>query len=197
MKVPFLELKPTYLELKEELDASYHRVMDSGWYLLGSELESFEAEFAAYCDAKHCVGVGNGLDAIHLILRAYEIGAGDEVIVPANTFIATWLAVSYAGAVPVPVEPDPNTFNLDPARIEAALTPRTKALMPVHLYGQPADLDPIMALARRLDGRKRNVGDHYAVSRAFRCGYPDERGHESGVRLQMCRCSHLGFPRYS
>ena len=125
MKVPFLELKPTYLELKEELDASYHRVMDSGWYLLGSELESFEAEFAAYCDAKHCVGVGNGLDAIHLILRAYEIGAGDEVIVPANTFIATWLAVSYAGAVPVPVEPDPNTFNLDPARIEAALTPRT------------------------------------------------------------------------
>ncbi len=149
MNVPFLELKPAYLELKEELDAAYHRVMDSGWYLLGTELESFEAEFAADCDAKRCVAVGSGLDALHLILRAYDIGAGDEVLVPSNTFIATWLAVSYAGAVPVPVEPDPHTFNLDPERIEAAITPRTKAIIPVHLYGQPADMDPIMAIARR------------------------------------------------
>ena len=98
MKIPFLELKPTYVELREELDAAYHRVMDSGHYLLGKELESFEAEFATFCEAKYCVCVGNGLDALHLILRAYDIGAGDEVIVPTNTFIATWLAVSYAGA---------------------------------------------------------------------------------------------------
>ena len=148
MKVPFLELKPAYDELRDELDAAYHRVMDSGWYLLGNELESFEAEFARYCEAKHCIAVGNGLDALHLILRAYGIGAGDEVIVPANTFIATWLAVSYAGATPVPVEPDLKTFNLDPQRIEAAITPKTKAIMPVHLYGQPADMDPIMSIAR-------------------------------------------------
>ena len=147
MKVPFLELKPAYDELRDELDAAYHRVMDSGWYLLGSEIESFEAGFANYCDAKHCIAVGNGLDALHLILRAYDIGAGDEVIVPANTFIASWLAVSYAGAIPVPVEPDLRTFTLDPTRIAEAITPRTKAIMPVHLYGQPADMDPIMNLA--------------------------------------------------
>ena len=149
MKVPFLELKPTYLELKPEFDAAYHRVMDSGWYLLGGELESFEAEFAAYCGTRYCIGVANGLDALHLIVRAYGIGPGDEVIVPSHTFIATWLAVSYAGATPVPVEPDPLTYNLDPARIEAAITSRTKAIMPVHLCGQPADMDPINALAQR------------------------------------------------
>ena len=149
MKIPFLELKPTYVELREELDAAYHRVMDSGHYLLGKELESFEAEFATFCEAKYCVCVGNGLDALHLILRAYDIGAGDEVIVPTNTFIATWLAVSYAGATPVPVEPDAHTYNLNPAAIEAAITSRTKAIMPVHLYGQPADMDAINAIARK------------------------------------------------
>jgi len=148
MKIPFLELKPTYLELQAELDQAYHRVMDSGWYLLGQELEGFEREFAAYCGVKHCIGVANGLDALHLIVRAYGIGPGDEVIVPSNTYIATWLAVTYAGATPVPVEPDPVTFNLDPARIAAALTTRTKAIMPVHLYGLPADMDPILKLAR-------------------------------------------------
>jgi len=147
MNAPFLELKPAYDELKAEFDAAYHRVMDSGWYLLGREIESFEAGFAGYCEAGHCVAVGNGLDALHLILRAYDIGAGDEVIVPTNTFIATWLAVSYAGATPVPVEPDLKTFNLDPKRIGAAITTKTKAIMPVHLYGQPADMDPIMDLA--------------------------------------------------
>jgi dTDP-4-amino-4,6-dideoxygalactose transaminase len=149
MKVAFLELKPSYLELKDEFDAAYHRVMDSGWYLLGEELEAFEGEYAAYCETKHCIGVGNGLDALHLIVRACGIGAGDEVIVPSNTFIATWLAVSYAGATPVPVEPDLKTYNLDPARLEAAITPRTKAIMPVHLYGQPADVDAINAIARK------------------------------------------------
>ena len=149
MKIPFLELKPTYDELRKECDAAYHRVMDSGYYLLGKELEAFESEFATYCEAKYCVAVGNGLDALHLILRAYDIGAGHEVIVPTNTFIATWLAVSYAGATPVPVEPDRKTYNLDPGAIEAAITPRTKAIMPVHLYGQPADMDTINAIARK------------------------------------------------
>jgi dTDP-4-amino-4,6-dideoxygalactose transaminase len=123
--------------------------MDSGWFIHGEEVKGFEREFAAYCGAKHCIGVGNGLDALHLIVRAYGIGEGDEVIVPANTFIATWLAVSYAGAKPVPVEPDPLTYNLDPGRIEAAVTPRTKAIMPVHLYGQTADMDPILAVAEK------------------------------------------------
>lgn len=149
MKIPFLELKPGYLELKSEFDAAYQRVMDSGWVLLGKELEAFEAEFAAYCGAKHCIGVANGLDALHLVLRAMRIGPGDEVLVPSNTFIATWLAVSYAGATPVPVEPDRQTYNIDPERLEAAITRRTKAIIPVHLYGQPADMDPINAIAAK------------------------------------------------
>ena len=149
MKVPFLDVKAAYLELQAEMDAACRRVMESGWYLLGQEGEAFEAEFAAYCGAKHCVGVANGLDALHLILRAMGIGAGDEVIVPSNTYIATWLAVSYAGATPVPVEPDERTFNLDPQRIEAAITSRTRAILPVHLYGQTADMEPINELASR------------------------------------------------
>lgn len=149
MKIPFLDVKATYIELKEELDAAYHRVMDSGWYILGEEVEAFEREFADYCGAKHCIGVGNGLEALHLILRAYGIGEADEVIVPANTYIATWLAVSYSGATPVPVEPDPRTYNLDPQRIEDALTERTRAILPVHLYGQAAEMEPINEIARR------------------------------------------------
>lgn len=149
MNIPFLELKPTYLELKEEFDSAYHRVMDSGWYLLGKELEQFEAEYAAYCEADYCIGVANGLDALHLIVRGLGIGKGDEVIVPSNTFIATWLAVSYAGATPVAVEPDPTTHNMDPSRIEKAITPKTKAIMVVHLYGQPGDMDPINAIAAK------------------------------------------------
>src|ERR1700723_569700 len=149
MKVPFLELKPGYEELRSEFDAAYHRVMDSGSYVLGKELEQFECEFAAYCQAEYCVGLGNGLEALHLILRAYDIGVGDEVIVPSNTFIATWLAVSYAGAIPVPVEPNLRTFNIAPERIEASITSKTKAIMPVHLYGQPADMDPILSIAQK------------------------------------------------
>jgi dTDP-4-amino-4,6-dideoxygalactose transaminase len=149
MKVPFLELKPGYDELRSDIDAAYHRVMESGWYLLGTEIEQFEAEFALYCETSFCVGVGNGLDALHLILRAYNIGVGDEVIVPSNTYIATWLAVSHSGAIPVPVEPNPETFNIAPERIEAAISPKTKAVMPVHLYGQPADMDAILSIARK------------------------------------------------
>src|SRR5512136_56443 len=147
--VPFLDLKAPYAELKDEMEEACRRVMESGWYILGREVEAFETEYAAYCVARHCIGVGNGLEALHLILRAMEIGQGDEVIVPAHTYIATWLAVSYAGAVPVPVEPDEKTFNIDPARIEAAITGRTRAIMAVHLYGLPADMDPINEIAQR------------------------------------------------
>lgn len=149
MKVPFLDLNCAYHELQEELDAAYHRVMESGWYILGGELEAFEQEFADYCGVRHCIGVGNGLDALHLILRGMGVGPGDEVIVPANTFIATWLAVSCVGATPVPVEPDKRTCNIDPLKIEEAITSRTSAIMPVHLYGIPADMDPICEIARR------------------------------------------------
>ncbi|QDT12278.1 DegT/DnrJ/EryC1/StrS family aminotransferase [Planctomycetes bacterium K23_9] len=147
MNVPFLELKPAYLELKEEFDAAYHRVMNSGWYLLGQELEAFEGEYATYCEAEHCIGVASGLDALVLGLRAFGIGPGDEVIVPSHTFVATWLAVSQVGAVPVPIEPDLQTYNIDANRIEAAISPQTRAIIPVHLYGQPADMDQIMQIA--------------------------------------------------
>ncbi|MDD4927941.1 MAG: DegT/DnrJ/EryC1/StrS family aminotransferase [Gallionella sp.] len=149
MKIPFLDLKAGYLELQPEIDAAIKRVLESGWYILGEEVDSFEREYATYCEARYCVGVANGLDALHLALLAMGVGAGDEVIVPSNTYIATWLAVSQCGATPVPVEPDAATYNIDPARIEAAITPRTKVILPVHLYGQPADMDPILAIARK------------------------------------------------
>lgn len=149
MSIPFLDLRAAYLELRPEIDAAVARVLDSGWYILGEEVEAFEGEYAAYCGTRHAVGVANGLDALHLALLALEVGPGDEVIVPSHTFIATWLAVSQCGANPVPVEPDARTGNIDPAGIESAITPRTRAILPVHLYGQPADLDPILALARK------------------------------------------------
>ncbi len=149
MKVPFLDFTNPYEELKAELDEAYFRFMHSARYVLGEETTAFEREFAGYCGTKHCVGVANGLEALHLTLRACGVGNNDEVIVPSNTYIATWLAVSYAGATPVPVEPDARTFNLDPNRIEAAITRKTKAILPVHLYGQPADMDPIMTIARK------------------------------------------------
>ena len=147
--IPFLDLGAAYRELKPEIDAAVSRVLESGWYILGSEVEAFESEWAAYCEAKHAVGLANGLDALTLALRALDIGPGDEVIVPSNTYIATWLAVTGVGATPVPVEPDVATHNIDPARIEAAITSRTRALLPVHLYGQPADMDPILDIASR------------------------------------------------
>lgn len=147
--VPFLDLSHLHQSIRESLDAAYHRVMDSGWFIMGPELEAFESEFANYCEVKHCIGVGNGLEALHLLLRAYGIGLGDEVIVPSNTFIATWLAVTECGATPVPVEPNIDTHDIDPALIGKAITSRTRAIMPVHLYGQPADMDPINALAAK------------------------------------------------
>ena len=150
MKIPFLDLAAVYRELASELEEASSRVLGSGWYILGDEVEAFENEFAEYCGARHCIGVGNGLDALHLIIRALGIGMGDEVIVPANTYIATWLAVSYAGATPVPVEPDEHTGNIDPERIVAAITPQTRAIIAVHLYGQPADMDPILEISAKL-----------------------------------------------
>lgn len=149
MTVSFLDLQAINAKCRDELLQAVTRVVDSGWYILGAEVEAFETEYADYCEARHCVGVGNGLDALHLALRAMNVGVGDEVIVPSNTYIATWLAVSQCGATPVPVEPVEATYNIDPALIEAAITPRTKVILPVHLYGQPAQMKPILAIARK------------------------------------------------
>lgn len=148
MRIPFLDLGAGYRELQSDIDDAIARVASSGWYVLGEEVEAFEAEFAAYSGATHCIGVGNGLDALHLALRALGVGPGDEVIVPSHTFIATWLAVSQCGAMPVPVEPYEDTYNIDAGRIAAAVTERTKAILPVHLYGQPADMETIVSIAR-------------------------------------------------
>lgn len=149
MTVPFLDLGAAYREIQTELEPAILASLRSGWYIGGQDVEAFEREFSDYTATQHCVGVANGLDALHLALLALGIGAGDEVIVPSNTYIATWFAVSQCGATPIPVEPVESTYNLDPSRIEEAITPRTKAILPVHLYGQPADLDPILALARK------------------------------------------------
>ena len=149
MTVPFVSFLPMEKELDKELREAFERVYKRSWYIKGAEDEAFEKAFAEYCGAKYCVGTGNGLDALMLPLKALGIGAGDEVIVPSDTYIATALAVTYTGAVPVFVEPDIRTFNIDPSKIEAKITEKTKAIMPVHLYGQACDMDPIMELARR------------------------------------------------
>lgn len=177
--IPFLDLKSINLRHRQQMHAALDRILDSGWVLLGKELEKFEEAYAAYCGVRHCIGVGNGLDALHLVLRAWDIGPGDEVIVPSNTYIATWLAVTHAGAVPVPVEPDPATHNIDPARIEAAITPRTRAIIAVHLYGQTCDMAPIMALAERhgLKVLEDAAQAHGATYRGRRAG---SLGHAAG-----------------
>jgi len=180
MKIPFNDFASPYQELKAELDEAYARFMQSSWYVLGKEVDAFEQEYAQYCGVQCCVGVANCLDAMHLVLRAWGIGSGDEVIVPSNTYIATWLAISHVGATPVPVEPDARTYNLDPALVEAAITSRTKAIMPVHLYGQPADMDPIMAIARRhglkvLEDAAQAQGAKYKSRRTGSLG--DAAGH--------------------
>jgi dTDP-4-amino-4,6-dideoxygalactose transaminase len=147
--IPFLDLKASYVELEQELDTAVKRVLSSGWYILGQEVEAFENEFSQYVNAKHCVGLGNGLDALTLSLRAMGVGPGDEVIVPSNTYIATWLAVTALGAFPIAVEPVEATYNMNPDLVEQAITNRTKVILPVHLYGQPADIDPILKIARQ------------------------------------------------
>lgn len=149
MNIPFLDLHAAYSELKPEIDKAIKGVLESGWYVLGQQVALFEQEFASYCAARHCIGVANGLDALFLILKGYDIGEGDEVIVPANTFIATWLAVSRTGAKPVPVDLFPDTYNMDTELLEAAVSKNTKAIVAVHLYGQCTDMDPVNALAAR------------------------------------------------
>jgi dTDP-4-amino-4,6-dideoxygalactose transaminase len=180
MPIPFLDLNAPHQELRRELEQTFSDVLDSGWFVQGGQLDTFEAEYASYCDVKHCIGVGNGLDALHLILRAYNIGEGDEVIVPSNTYIATWLAASYAGAIPVPVEPDERTYNINPALIEKAITPKTKAIIAVHLYGQPADMDAINAIAGKynlkvIEDAAQSQGARYKSKRAG--GLGDAAGH--------------------
>ena len=180
MRIPILDLKPAYDELRTELDAAYHRVMESGWLLLGKELEAFETEYAASVGVKHCVGVANGLEAMQLVLMARGIGVGDEVIVPSHGYIATWLAVTHVGARPVPCEPDSATYNLDPSRLEALITPRTKAILPIHLYGQTADMTAINAIAAR---HGLFVLEDAAQSHGARCGgrAAGGLGHAAGV----------------
>ena len=151
--IPFVSFEVMHSELSEKMSDAYNRVYNSNWFIQGKECEAFDKEFAQYCGAKYSVGVGNGLDALMLILRAMDIGAGDEVIVPSNTFIATALAVTYVGATPVFVEPDIDTYNINPALIEEKITSKTKAIMAVHLYGQPADMDSILAVAKAHDLR--------------------------------------------
>ncbi|UPT57289.1 DegT/DnrJ/EryC1/StrS family aminotransferase [Dickeya zeae] len=149
MNVSFLDLKGIHQEIESELKNVFEKVLHSGWYVMGPELESFEQEFAEYCGVDYSIGVGNGLEALFLLMKAYDIGPGDEVLVPANTFIATWLAVTQAGATPVPVKADTNTCNISVHHIEDAITSKTRAIIPVHLYGQPADMDEINRIAKK------------------------------------------------
>lgn len=149
MKIPFVSFKPLEKELNSELKEAFNRVFERSWYIEGIEDKNFEEKFAKFCNVNYCVGVGNGLDALVLALKALDIGAGDEVIVPSNTYIATALAVTYVGATPVFVEPDINTYNIDPNNIEKSITSKTKAIMPVHLYGLPCDMDPIITIAKK------------------------------------------------
>ena len=149
MNIPFVSFKPLEKKLDTELRAAFERVYTRSWYIEGEEDEAFEKSFAEYCDRKYCVGTGNGLDALFLALKALGIKDGDEVIVPSNTYIATALAVTYVGATPVFVEPDIRTFNIDATLIESAITEKTRAIMPVHLYGQTCDMDPIMEIAQK------------------------------------------------
>jgi dTDP-4-amino-4,6-dideoxygalactose transaminase len=151
MNIPFLDLHASYKELEVEIDSAVKRVLNSGFYVLGTEVEVFESEYAQFCDANYCVGVGNGLDAIYISLKALGVGVGDEVLVPTNTYIATWLAVSQCGAKPVPVEPSIDSYNIDPSLITKAITNKTKAIIAVHLYGRPAPLDEILRLAKKFD----------------------------------------------
>lgn len=145
--IPFFTFEHQHRQIRKASLAFLEQCYDSNWYIMGKSVEVFEQSFAAYHDSKYCIGVANGLDALCLSLMALGIKAGDEVIVPSNTYIATWLSISYCGATIVPVEPDPGTYNIDPAKIEAAITPRTRAILPVHLYGQACEMEAIMHIA--------------------------------------------------
>src|SRR5260370_700334 len=176
MKIEFYPMADVVRDARRELDAAFDRVMSSAHLILGREVEAFEQEFAAYCGAAHCVGVGNGLDRLGIVLWAQGVGPGDEVIVPGHTFIASWLAVSRTGAVPVGADVEPHSFNLDPASVEAAITPRTAAIMPVHLYGNPAAMDEINRVAARrglfvLEDAAQAHGARYRARRTGALGH--------------------------
>ena len=189
MSIPFLDLGAAYKELQSEIETAVCTSMRTGWYILGPEVDAFEREYSTYCETSHCIGVANGLDALHLALRAMDVGPGDEVIVPSNTYIATWLAVSHCGATPVPVEPVATTYNIDPNRIEAAITKSTKAIIPVHLYGQPADLDPILVIAK-----KYNLKVLEDAAQAHGARYKGKRigGHGDAVAWSFYPSKNLG-----
>jgi dTDP-4-amino-4,6-dideoxygalactose transaminase len=149
MQIPFLSFRKMHDQVKTEMQNAFEKVYDSHWYIMGNSLKTFEANYAKYCRTQHCVGVANGLDAIIISLKALNVGPGDEVIVPSNTYIATWLAVSYVGAKPIPVEPNISTYNINPELIEKAITKNTRAIIPVHLYGQICEMDKIMTIAKK------------------------------------------------
>lgn len=186
--IPFLDLGAVFAGARGDIADAMTRVLDSGWYILGAEVAGFEQAYANYCGAAACVGVANGLDALELSLLAMGVGEGDEVIVPSNTYIATWLAVSHVGATPVPVEPDA-TYNIDPGKIEAAITPRTKVILPVHLYGQSANMTKILDIARRYGLRVLEDGAqaHGAQHRGTRLG-----GHGDAVAWSFYPGKNLG-----
>ena len=186
--IPFVSLARQNESIRDRLDDAYRRVMESGWFILGAELEAFEDEFAQHSEVKYCIGVGNGLDALHFLLLAYGIGPGDEVIVPSNTFIATWLAVSQCGATPIPVEPDINSYNIDPSLIEDAITSRTRCIIPVHLYGQPADMDPIKKIAAKhnlivIEDAAQSQGARYKGKRTGSLGHAAATSFYPGKNL--------------
>ena len=178
MNVPFSPVWNSYALLSTKIDSAMRGVFNSGQFILGRELTRFENEFADYIGVKHSIGVSSGLDALHLVLRAWEIGKGDEVIVPAQTFIATWLAVSYTGATPVPVDIDVNTFNIDPRLIEPKISSKTKAIIPVHLFGQPAELDSIKILADKYNLKvlEDSAQAHGSLYKGQKCGGLSDAG---------------------
>jgi dTDP-4-amino-4,6-dideoxygalactose transaminase len=151
IKVPFLDLYRVNQKYRNKIEFAFKGVLDSGWYILGKKVEEFENNFAEFCNTKYCIGVGNALEAMYLVLKSWDIGDGDEVIVPSNTYIATWLAVSYSGAKIIPIEPNLFSYNIDYEKIAKKITSKTKVIVPVHLYGQPADMKPIMEIAKRYD----------------------------------------------
>lgn len=175
MKIPFFDLAPAAKDVEDSITQALERVRRSNFLILGPEVERFEADFASYCETSNCVGVSNGLDALFLILKGLGIGPGDEVIVPSNTFLASWLAVSHCGATPVPVEPNDSTYNIDTTKIEEAITGRTRAVIVVHLYGRVADMEPILQLA-----------DHYALA------VIEDAAQAHGARYRGRRVGSLG-----
>lgn len=188
-KVAFLSLKRLNESIRYEIDAAIKKVLDSGIYILGDHVEGFEHDFANYCDAKYAVGVANGLDALHISLLALEVGPEDEVIVPSNTFIATWLAVTKVGAKIIPVEPSLQTYNIEASAIEKLITSKTKAIIPVHLYGLPVDLDPIIAI-----GKKYNIPIIEDAAQSHGARYKQKRigGHSDLVAWSFYPGKNLG-----